>query len=29
MSWLREFVDGDLAQELVRAAKGFTVWVVE
>lgn len=29
MSWLRELVDGDLAQELVRAAKGFTVWVVE
>jgi nucleotide-binding universal stress UspA family protein len=29
MSWLRELVDGDLAQEVVRAAKGFTVWVVE
>ena len=29
MSWLRELVDGDLAQELVRASKGFTVWVVE
>jgi nucleotide-binding universal stress UspA family protein len=29
MSWLRELVYGDLAQELVRAAKGFTVWVVE
>lgn len=29
MSWLRELVDGDLAQALVRAAKGFTVWVVE
>lgn len=29
MSWLRELVYGDLAQELVRASKGFTVWVVE
>jgi nucleotide-binding universal stress UspA family protein len=29
MSWLRELMDGDLAHELVRAAKGFTLWVVE
>ncbi|MGD0264179.1 MAG: universal stress protein [Candidatus Methylomirabilota bacterium] len=28
-SWFREFVQGDLAEELVRRGKGFTIWVVE
>jgi nucleotide-binding universal stress UspA family protein len=29
LSWLRELIDGDLAEELVRRAKGFTIWIVE
>lgn len=29
VSWFRELVGGDLAEELVRTAKSFTIWVVE
>lgn len=29
LSWLRELVQGDLAEEVVRRGKGFTIWVVE
>ncbi len=29
LSWLGELIHGDPAEEIVRAAKGFTVWVVE
>jgi nucleotide-binding universal stress UspA family protein len=29
LSWLRELIDGDPAEELVRQGKGFTIWVVE
>ena len=29
LSWFRELVQGDLAEELVRRGKGFTIWVVE
>jgi nucleotide-binding universal stress UspA family protein len=29
LSWLRELIDGDPAEELVRRGKGFTIWVVE
>jgi nucleotide-binding universal stress UspA family protein len=29
LSWFREFVQGDLAEEFVRRGKGFTIWVVE
>ena len=29
LSWFRELVQGDLAEELVRRSKGFTIWVVE
>jgi nucleotide-binding universal stress UspA family protein len=29
LSWIRELVQGDLAEEVVRRGKGFTIWVVE
>jgi nucleotide-binding universal stress UspA family protein len=29
LSWLRELIDGDPAEELFRRGKGFTIWVVE
>lgn len=29
LSWLRELMDGDPAEELVRQGKGFTIWVIE
>ena len=29
LSWFRELVQGDLAEEIVRRGKGFTIWVVE
>jgi nucleotide-binding universal stress UspA family protein len=29
LSWLGELIHGDPAEELVRKAKGFTIWVVE
>jgi nucleotide-binding universal stress UspA family protein len=29
VSWFRELVRGDLAEELVRSGKGVTIWVVE
>ncbi len=29
LSWLRELIDGDPGEELVRQAKGFTIWIVE
>jgi nucleotide-binding universal stress UspA family protein len=29
LSWLKELIDGDPAEELVRRGKGLTIWVVE
>jgi nucleotide-binding universal stress UspA family protein len=29
LSWFRELVQGDLAEELVRRGQGLTIWVVE
>jgi nucleotide-binding universal stress UspA family protein len=29
LSWLRELIQGDPAEELVRQGEGFTIWVVE
>ena len=29
LSWLRELIDGNPAEELVRQGKGFTIWVIE
>ncbi|MGB9434655.1 MAG: universal stress protein [Candidatus Acidiferrum sp.] len=29
LSWLRELIDGDPGEELVRQGKGFTIWIVE
>lgn len=29
MSWFRDLMSGDLAAELVRRGKGYTIWVVE
>ncbi|MGC2230493.1 MAG: universal stress protein [Candidatus Acidiferrum sp.] len=29
LSWLEELIDGNLAEELVRHGKGFTIWVIE
>ena len=29
LSWLGELIHGDPAEELVRKAKGFTIWIVE
>ena len=29
LSWLRELIQGDPAEELVRLGKGLTIWVVE
>jgi nucleotide-binding universal stress UspA family protein len=29
LSWLRELLDGNPAEELVRQGKGFTIWVIE
>ena len=29
LSWLKELIQGDPAEELVRQGEGFTIWVVE
>jgi nucleotide-binding universal stress UspA family protein len=29
MSWFRDLMGGNLAAELVRRGKGYTIWVVE
>ncbi len=29
VSWFREIVQGDLAEELVRRGQGFAIWVIE
>jgi hypothetical protein len=29
LSWLRELIERDPAEELVRLGQGFTIWVVE
>jgi nucleotide-binding universal stress UspA family protein len=29
LSWLRQLLDGDPVEELLRRGKGFTIWIVE